>query len=37
VLCDNPKTIVVERNAFGDGLHRYHPAWLDFVKHYGVG
>jgi transposase len=37
VLCDNPKTIVVERNAFGDGLHRYHQAWLDFVKHYGVG
>jgi transposase len=36
VLCDNPKTIVVERNAFGEGLHRYHQAWLDFVKHYGV-
>ena len=37
VLCDNPKTIVVERNAFGEGLHRYQKAWLDFVKHYGVG
>lgn len=37
VLCDNPKTIVVERNAYGDGLHRYQAAWLDFVKHYGVG
>ncbi len=37
VLCDNPKTIVVERNAYGEGLHRYHPAWLDFLKHYGVG
>jgi transposase len=37
VLCDNPKTIVVERNAYGDGLHRYQKAWLDFVKHYGVG
>jgi transposase len=23
VLCDNPKTIVIERNAYGDGLHRY--------------
>jgi transposase len=37
ILCDNPKTIVVERNAFGDGLHRYQKSWLDFVKHYGVG
>jgi transposase len=37
VLCDNPKTIVVERNAYGEGLHRYHAGWLDFVKHYGVG
>lgn len=36
VLCDNPKTIVVKRNAYGDGLHRYHAGWLDFVKHYGV-
>jgi transposase len=37
VLCDNPKTIVVERNAYGEGLHRFHAGWLDFVKHYGVG
>lgn len=37
VLCDNPKTIVVQRNAYGEGLHRYQSAWLDFVKHYGVG
>ena len=36
VLCDNPKTIVIERNAFGEGLHRYQAAWLDFVKHYGL-
>jgi transposase len=36
VLCDNPKTIVIERNAYGDGLHRYQAAWLDFVKHYGL-
>jgi transposase len=36
VLCDNPKTIVIERNAYGDGLHRYQKAWLDFVKHYGL-
>jgi transposase len=37
VLCDNPKAIVVERNAFGEGRHRFQKAWLDFVKHYGVG
>ena len=36
VLCDNPKTIVIERNAYGEGLHRYQKAWLDFAKHYGV-
>lgn len=36
VLCDNPKTIVIERNAFGEGRHRYQATWLDFVKHYGV-
>ena len=36
VLCDNPKTIVIERNAYGEGLHRYQKAWLDFVKHYGL-
>jgi transposase len=36
VLCDNPKTIVIERNAQGDGIHRYQKAWLDFVKHYGL-
>jgi len=37
VLCDNPKTIVVKRDAFGEGLHCYRQGWLDFVKHYGVG
>ena len=37
VLCDNPKTIVVERNAYGEGRHRFHAGWLDFVKHYGLG
>jgi transposase len=36
ILCDNPKTIVIERNAYGEGLHRYQRAWLDFVKHYGL-
>jgi transposase len=36
VLCDNPKTIVIERNAYGEGLHQYQSMLLDFVKHYGV-
>jgi len=36
ILCDNPKTIVIERNAYGDGAHKYNSALLDFAKHYGV-
>ena len=36
LLCDNPKTIVIERNAYGDGRHRFNPKLLDFAKHYGV-
>jgi transposase len=36
LLCDNPKTIVIERNAYGDGKHRYHPLFYDFAKHYKI-
>lgn len=36
ILCDNAKTVIVKRNAYGDGLHRYHAAYLDFTKHYGI-
>jgi transposase len=36
VLSDNPKTIVTERNAYGEGLHRYNAALMDCAKHYGV-
>jgi transposase/DNA replication protein DnaC len=36
VLCDNPKTIVLARDAYGDGKHRFNPAFLDFIQHYGV-
>lgn len=36
VLCDNPKTIVIKRDAYGDGLHRFNPKLLDFAKHYGI-
>lgn len=36
ILCDNPKTIVLQRNAYGEGEHRFNPLLLDFAKHYGV-
>jgi transposase len=36
VLCDNPKTVVIERNAYGEGKHRYNPHLLDLAKHYGI-
>jgi transposase len=36
ILCDNPKTVVIERNAYGEGKHRYNPYLLDVVKHYGI-
>jgi hypothetical protein len=31
VLYDNMKTVVVERDAYGRGCHRFHPALLDFA------
>jgi transposase len=36
ILCDNPKTIVIERNAYGEGKHRYNRYLLDLAKHYGL-
>ena len=36
ILCDNPKTIVIERNAYGEGEHRFNHHLLDVAKHYGV-
>jgi len=35
VLCDNPKAIVLERNAYAQGRHRLHPMFNDFAGHYG--
>lgn len=35
VLYDNMKTVVVERNAYSAGQHRFQPGFLDFAKHYG--
>jgi len=35
VLYDNVKTVVIGRDVYGPGLHRYQPAFLDFSGHYG--
>jgi transposase len=35
ILCDNPKTIVIERNAYAEGKHRFNRQLLDVAKHYG--
>lgn len=35
VLYDNMRTVVQERNAYGKGLHRFHPGLRDFAHHYG--
>jgi transposase len=36
VLSDNPKAIVIKRDAYGEGKHRFHSGFSDFVKHYGI-
>jgi transposase len=35
ILCDNPKTIVIERDAYDEGKHKYNSKLLDFAKHCG--
>ena len=35
VLYDNMKTVVVERDAYGAGIHRFHATLWDLAKHYG--
>jgi len=35
VLYDNVKTVVLERNAYGRGVHRFHPGFLDYARHMG--
>ena len=35
VLLDNPKTIVIERDAYGSGEHRYHSELLTLADAYG--
>lgn len=35
VLYDNMKTVVIERDAFGEGAHRFHAGFLDYSRHSG--
>lgn len=35
VLYDNMKTVVVQRNAFGEGRHRFHCGLWDLAKDHG--
>lgn len=35
VLYDNMKTVVLERNAFGEDAHRFHSGLWDLAKHFG--
>jgi transposase len=35
VLYDNVRTVVIERDAYGRGRHRFHPGFLDFAGHFG--
>jgi len=35
VLYDNMKTIVLERDAHGRDIHRFHPGLIDYARHTG--
>jgi transposase len=35
VLYDNMKTVVVNRDAYGEGQHQFQSTFLDFAGHYG--
>lgn len=35
VLMDNAKAVVLERDAYGSGLHRWHPGMLDLAEQCG--
>jgi transposase len=34
LLYDNVKTVVLERDGYGPGVHRFHPTLWDLAKHY---
>lgn len=35
VLYDNMKTVIISRDTYGPGKHRFNKGLLDFAKHYG--
>ena len=35
VLYDNIKTVVIERNTYGRGVHHFHAGFLDFARQAG--
>ena len=35
VLYDNMKTVVLERDSYGEGMHRFHAGFLDYARHCG--
>lgn len=37
ILFDNAKTVVIERDAYGLGLHRWHPSVLAVGEEFGFG
>ena len=36
VLYDNMRTVVIERNTYGRGIHRFHPGFLDTLAMPGL-
>ena len=35
ILFDNMKTVLIDRNAYGSGQHRFHAGFREFAKHHG--
>ena len=36
ILYDNMKTVLIDRDAYGPGRHRFHAGFREFAKHHGV-
>ncbi len=36
ILYDNMKTVLIDRDAYGPGQHRFHAGFREFAKHHGV-
>ncbi len=35
ILYDNMKTVLIDRNVYGPGKHRFHAGFREFAKHHG--